>query len=143
MAVLRKRGRPKGTKKREHAEAAARAIAKGEFNDIGLAAIAFFHLHAGGRPRETIAVGEKERFRDFVAYVEESYKDMIRDGAVHKYGVVRGLRRTFMPLANRNRNRRVQPNRVNSSARKLKRELEEMSINSLRYALAEISDDTN
>ena len=99
--------RPVGTRKREHAEAAAKAVLRGEPNDIRAAAIAHFHRHAGGEPRDKIVEGHAEfdRFNDFVAYVEEAYRELIKDPQNH----CRSLRPTFGPLNERTANRRRQP----------------------------------
>lgn len=99
--------RPVGTRKREHAEAAAKAVLRGEPDDIRAAAILYFHRHAGGEPREKIVEGHAEfdRFNDFVAYVEEAYRDLINDPKNH----CGALRHTYGPLNERTVNRRRQP----------------------------------
>lgn len=99
--------RPVGTRKREHAEAAANAVLRGEPHDIRTAANFFFHRHAGGEPRGKIVEGHAEfdRFNDFVAYVEEAYRELINDPKNH----CGSIRPTYGPLNERTANRRRQP----------------------------------
>ncbi|WEK45977.1 MAG: hypothetical protein P0Y56_13200 [Candidatus Andeanibacterium colombiense] len=73
----RPRGRPPGTRKREHAVAAAEAIRTGEFADIEQAALRHFGSHTGMSHYANLSLGEAmklEQFRDFKAYVLEALK---------------------------------------------------------------------
>lgn len=99
--------RPVGTTKRSAAILAAESLSRGEHSDLRSAALAAFHRHAGGEPRDKIVEGHAEfdRFRDFVAYVEEAYRELIKDPENHRGS----LRRTFGPLNERTANRRRQP----------------------------------
>lgn len=97
------RGRPVGTTKRNEAIAAAQAILRGEHADVRAAAVAYFHRHAGGAPRETIADNEKEGFRKFVEYVEAAYREILKDPLN-----IKSLRRAYGPLSKRSLNRSSQ-----------------------------------
>jgi hypothetical protein len=109
------RGRPKGTLKREHAVAAANAVRTGEFADVREAALEHFPAHIGpnAKPLTMAEASELERFRDFVGYVEEAYRALIRTDP-------RGLRRDFLPLAQRGAHRRVQPKSPTNPLRRLR-----------------------
>lgn len=109
------RGRPTGTRKREHAIAAAMAIRAGEHSDIREAALAHYPAHLGpnAKPMTMAEASELERFRDFVGYVEEAYRDLIRTNP-------RGLRRAFLPLKQRSAHRRVQPKSPTNALRRLR-----------------------
>lgn len=101
------RGRPVGSKKRDAAYAAAWSVIHRQCDTPRSAALASFHLHAGGAPRDRIVEGNNEfdRFNDFVAYVEEAYRELILDPKNHRGS----LRATFGPLNERSANRRRQP----------------------------------
>ena len=75
----RPRGRPSGTRKREHAVAAAEAIRAGEYDDVYEAALAFYHAHIRSKlPTPTMAEAmQSERYRDFVKHVIEALKETL------------------------------------------------------------------
>jgi hypothetical protein len=96
----RPRGRPPGTRKREHAVAAAEAVRSRQFNSIREAARHFFPLHIGARDTTPPTVEElraSERFSDFVDYVEEAFRD--GELSVRDFGVLgkRSIHRSVQP----------------------------------------------
>lgn len=101
------RGRPIGTRKRHHAGAAARAICAGQFTDIREAALAHFAAHTGRKaaPLTMAKAVRLERFGDFVAYVEEALRTIIRTepGSFRAYRAMnqRYRRRMRQPIAQR------------------------------------------
>ena len=126
-AAKRKRGRPHGTKNREHAFTAANAIRAGEFHDIYDAAFAHCqaHFRAKSPPYPSISVALKdERFRDFVVYIIEALRATI---PLSEYGTLSRV------LAKRNAHARIRHGR--NSARLLRAELAKRPIEQLRRAV--------
>lgn len=103
-----KRGRPIGTKRREEAIAAARAILAGQFADVRQAATAF-------RPAR---IGSDDGFRDFIENVEEALREIAEVEPVS----IRAAR----ALKDRGRNRRAQPAAQRSELNAIRRHLNDV-----------------
>lgn len=118
----RPRGRPSGTRKREHAIAAAEALRARRFDNIREAALAHYPAHVGpnAKPLTMAEASQLERFRDFVDYVEEAFREgelSIRD---------------FRVLGKRSIHRSVQPHERKKRAA--------ANIQEIKAALASLDD---